>query len=102
LTGLPRLAVRSKSLKGSWTTGVDGASEGGRIDSYQLDSALALYGVALASVLKDRGVPAAVVTPVASGGGVYFDVTVALGAELVPDTWYGRRVVVRDHEVRLP
>jgi len=40
---------------GSRTSGVDGSSEGGRINTIQLPNTLVLYGVSLLSWLRSRG-----------------------------------------------
>ena len=82
---------------GSRTSGVDGSSEGGRINTINLPGALVLYGVALLQALQ-RGnpKPKLSVAPVLVDG----DWCLELGYEGdepkgVPETWHGHRLVLK-------
>ena len=83
-------------LLNSRTSGVDGSSEGGRIDSERLPITLALYGTALVDELRARGYKGKVsVQPDLREG---IPVLVASFADdpphFVPRLWHGRRVIV--------
>lgn len=83
-------------LLNSRTSGVDGSSEGGRINTDRLPNTLALFGTALVDELKARGYRGKVnVQPDLRDG---IPVLVATFAEdppeFVPRLWHGRRVIV--------
>ena len=48
---------------GSRTSGVDGSSEGGRINTISLPGALVIYGVALVQYLQSKGVKSRLTLP---------------------------------------
>ena len=85
---------------GSRTSGVDGSSEGGRIDTVSLPGALVIYGVALVQRLQPRNPKTKLsVAPVVKDG--------IWGLELsyqgdepagVPELWHGRRLILRKIE----
>ena len=82
---------------GSRTSGVDGSSEGGRINTISLPGTLVLYGVALVQDLQRRGIKAKFsVAPVQLDGVWYLELS-ATGdpPEGVPDHWHGHRVIFR-------
>ncbi|TAN31813.1 hypothetical protein EPN29_11415 [bacterium] len=85
---------------GSRTSGVDGSSEGGRINTISLPGALVLYGVALIQSLQ-RGNPKSKlsVAPIQVGGIWRLELSYT-GDEPagVPGTWHGHRVIVRKIE----
>jgi hypothetical protein len=85
---------------GSRTSGVDGSSEGGRINTINLPGALVLYGVALVHSLQRRNPKSKLsVAPVQVDGVWCLEVTYAgePPAE-VPELWHGHRVIVRSAE----
>ena len=82
---------------GSRTSGVDGSSEGGRINTIDLPGALVLYGVALLQELQRKGLKTKFsVTPVKEDGvwclGLSYMGDPPMG---VPDRWHGHRVIFR-------
>jgi hypothetical protein len=85
---------------GSRTSGVDGSSEGGRINTISLPGSLALYGVALLQRLQRANPKSKLsVTPVQVDG--VWSLEVVYTGEPptgVPDLWHGHRVVVRSAE----
>ena len=85
---------------GSRTSGVDGSSEGGRINTISLPGALVLYGVALIQALQ-RANPKTrfSVSPVQVDGiwGLELSYTGDDPAG-VPGLWHGHRVIVRKIE----
>ena len=83
-------------LLSSRTSGVDGSSEGGRINTERLPITLALFATALVDELKARGHHGKVsVRPDLRDG---IPVLVASFADdppaFVPRLWHGRRVIV--------
>ncbi len=85
---------------GSRTSGVDGSSEGGRINTNNLPGALVLYGVALVQFLQRRGVKSRLsVAPVQVDGVWCLELT-STGDQPagVPDHWHGHRVILRAAE----
>ena len=85
---------------GSRTSGVDGSSEGGRINTINLPGALVLYGVALLQELQRKNPKTKLnVAPVLVDGiwrlelNYQGDQTAA-----VPSVWHGHRVVLRKIE----
>jgi hypothetical protein len=85
---------------GSRTSGVDGSSEGGRINTNSLPGALVLYGVALVQELQRRGVKTKfLVAPVQIDGIWCLELSyTGEPAAGVPDHWHGHRVVLRQLE----
>ena len=81
---------------GSRTSGVDGSSEGGRINTINVPGALVLYGVALIGELQHRGHRGKLgVAPVRVDGRWCLELTHDGDAPPeVPARWHG-------HEVRL-
>lgn len=81
---------------GSRTSGVDGSSEGGRINTSRLNQVLVLYGVPLLQELRGRGYPGRLdIEP------VLIDGTWCLRLRYdgdkpknVPKLWHGHRVVL--------
>jgi hypothetical protein len=85
---------------GSRTSGVDGSSEGGRIDTINLPGALVIYGVALVQHLQAKGVKSKLsVAPVLVDGSWCLELTYQGDAPAgVPQRWYGHRVVAKAAE----
>ncbi len=85
---------------GSRTSGVDGSSEGGRINTISIPGALVIYGVALIQALQ-RKTPKTKFTaePVKADGIWTLEVTYQ-GDEPqgVPARWHGHGVVVKKQE----
>jgi hypothetical protein len=82
---------------GSRTSGVDGSSEGGRINTIDLPGILVIYGVALVQSLQARGVKSKLtVAPVKSDGIWCLELTYQGDPPLgVPERWSGHRVIVK-------
>ena len=82
---------------GSRTSGVDGSSEGGRINTISLPGALVLYGVALLLALQRQNPKSKLsVAPVQADG--IWSVELSYTGEPpagVPELWHGHRVIVR-------
>jgi hypothetical protein len=80
----------------SRTSGVDGSSEGGRINTELLANTLALYAAALADELKARGYTGKCTVRADLREGI--PVLVATFPDdppkFVPKLWHGRRVIV--------
>jgi hypothetical protein len=86
---------------GSRTSGVDGSSEGGRINTNNLPGALVLYGVALVQDLQRHGVKTKFnVAPVKVDGMWCLELSYTGddAAAGVPDRWHGHRVILRKIE----
>jgi len=85
---------------GSRTSGVDGSSEGGRINTISLPGALVLYGVALLQALQRQNPKTKLsVAPVQVGG--IWSLELSYTGEPpagLPELWHGHRVVVRKPE----
>lgn len=93
------LRALNKSL-GSRTSGVDGSSEGGRINTNNLPGALVIYGVALLQYLQSRGVKSKLtIAPVLLNGAWCLELTYQgdqpAGA---PERWHGHRVLLKAAE----
>ena len=88
------------SSLGSRTSGVDGSSEGGRINTINLPGALVIYGVALVQRLQSRGAKSRLtVAPVLLSGAWCLELTYQGDAPVgVPDRWHGHRVIVKAAE----
>jgi hypothetical protein len=85
---------------GSRTSGVDGSSEGGRINTISLPGALVLYGVAMIQGLQRRNPKSKLsVAPVQVDGTWCLELSYTgddpAGA---PERWHGHRVLVRKIE----
>jgi hypothetical protein len=85
---------------GSRTSGVDGSSEGGRINTISLPGALVLYGVALVQLLQRQGAKAKLsVAPVQVDGTWCLELSYTGDLpEGVPERWHGHHVVLRKVE----
>jgi hypothetical protein len=86
---------------GSRTSGVDGSSEGGRINTINLPGSLVLYGVALVQDLQRRGIKTKFnVAPVKVDGMWCLELSYTGDdpAPGVPDRWHGHRVTLRKLE----
>ena len=85
---------------GSRTSGVDGSSEGGRINTNNLPGALVLYGVALLQELQRSGVKTKFsVAPVQVDGVWCLELSYTGDPpSAVRDHWHGHRVVLRKVE----
>ena len=85
---------------GSRTSGVDGSSEGGRINTISLPGALVLYGVALLQALQRQNPKTKLsVAPVQADG--IWSLELSYTGEPppgVPELWHGHRVIVRKPE----
>ena len=83
---------------GSRTSGVDGSSEGGRIDTIDVPGALVIYGVALVHQLQAKGNKAKLsAAPVKDGGLWAIEVTYQGDAPKgVPERWHGHRVILKE------
>ena len=81
---------------GSMTSGVDGASEGGRLSTSRLSSVLVLYSVPLLQELKRRGYDGRLtVEPELRDDGWVIKLTYEGDPPTdVPELWHGKRVVV--------
>jgi hypothetical protein len=85
---------------GSRTSGVDGSSEGGRINTINLPGALVLYGVALVQTLQRQNPKTKLsVAPVQADGVWCLEMSYTGDAPVgVPERWHGHRVTVRSAE----
>ncbi|GAC1476394.1 MAG: hypothetical protein PVSMB3_19170 [Candidatus Dormibacteraceae bacterium] len=85
---------------GSRTSGVDGSSEGGRINTINLPGALVLYGVALVPTLQRMNPKAKFAVAPIQVDGVWCLELSSTGDDPVgvPDHWHGHRVIVRKQE----
>ena len=85
---------------GSHTSGVDGSSEGGRINTINLPGALVIYGVALLQALQPKNPKSKLGVAPALVDGVWCLELSYLGDQpaRVPKTWHGHRVVLRKVE----
>jgi hypothetical protein len=85
---------------GSRTSGVDGSSEGGRINTISLPGALALYGVALIQALQRKNPKTRLSVAPVQVHGIWCLELSYTGDEPagVPTLWHGHRVIVRKIE----
>jgi len=85
---------------GSHTSGVDGSSEGGRINTINLPGALVLYGVALLQALQPKNPKSKLgVAPVLVDGVWCIELSYQGDDPAgVQDYWYGHRVVLKKVE----
>lgn len=81
---------------GSRTSGVDGSSEGGRINTNNLPGALVLYGVALIQTLQRANPKVKLSVAPVQVDGVWCLELSHLGDQPagVPDHWHGHRVIL--------
>jgi hypothetical protein len=85
---------------GSRTSGVDGSSEGGRINTINIPGALVLYGVALLQSLQRQSPKSKLSVAPALVDGIW---CLELGHEGdapagAPERWHGHRVVLKKIE----
>jgi hypothetical protein len=85
---------------GSRTSGVDGSSEGGRINTINLPGSLVLYGVALLQSLQRANPKTKVSVAPAQEDGIWCLQLSYEGEEPngVPEVWNGHRVVLKKVE----
>ncbi len=85
---------------GSRTSGVDGSSEGGRINTISLPGALVLYGVALVQTLQRQNPKSKLsVAPVQADGTWSLELSYTGDPPAgVPELWHGHRMIVRKPE----
>ena len=85
---------------GSRTSGVDGSSEGGRINTVNVPGALVLYGVALVQTLQRQNPKSKLsVAPVQVDGVWCLELAYTGDAPVgVPERWHGHAVIVRSPE----
>jgi hypothetical protein len=83
---------------GSRTSGVDGSSEGGRINTIDLPGALVIYGVALVQNLQAKGNKAKMTAaPIKQDGLWCIEVTYTGDAPKgAPERWHGHRVILKE------
>jgi hypothetical protein len=83
-------------LLNSRTSGVDGSSEGGRINTERLSNALALFATALSDEIRAGGYAGKVVVKADFRDGIPVLVATFDGdpPSGVPELWVGRRVIV--------
>jgi len=91
-------------LLGSRTSGVDGSSEGGRINTINLEGALVIYGVALLQTLQPKNPKSKLSVAPVQVDGVWALELSFQGEEPkgVPKTWRGHRVVHKKIEPAQP
>ena len=85
---------------GSRTSGVDGSSEGGRINTISFPGALVIYGVALLQTLQHKNPKTKLsVAPTLVDGTWCLELTYQ-GDEpaSIPQRWHGHQVVVKKAE----
>src|SRR5690348_7890772 len=87
---------------GSRTSGVDGSSEGGRINTINLPGSLVLYGVALLQSLQRANAKTKLTIAPAQEDGIWSLQLSYEGEEPkgVPEVWHGHRVVVKGSGTR--
>jgi len=88
------------SALGSRTSGVDGSSEGGRINTINLPGALVLYGVPLLQSLQRKNPKVKLsIAPVRADGVWCLELTCqGEMSEGVPEQWHGHRVILKTVE----
>jgi len=88
------------SALGSRTSGVDGSSEGGRINTINLPGALVLYGVPLLQSLQKKNPKTKLsIAPIQTDGVWCLELAYQGDApDGVPDRWHGHRVVLKKIE----
>jgi hypothetical protein len=85
---------------GSHTSGVDGSSEGGRINTINLPGAIVIYGVALVNSLKPKNAKTKFTVAPLPVDGIWSLELTYQGDEPagVPARWHGHRVVLKKFE----
>ncbi|HEY1421377.1 MAG TPA: hypothetical protein VGG90_11810 [Candidatus Dormibacteraeota bacterium] len=85
---------------GSRTSGVDGSSEGGRINTVDLPGALVLYSVPLLQSLQRKNPKVKLSAAPVQSAGVWCLEIGYLGDEPVgvPERWHGHRVILKKIE----
>jgi hypothetical protein len=85
---------------GSRTSGVDGSSEGGRINTANVPGALVLYGVGLVQTLQRQNLKSKLsVAPVQVDGVWRLELSYTGDPPVsIPELWHGHRVIVRSPE----
>ena len=85
---------------GSRTSGVDGSSEGGRINTINLPGALVLYSVPLLQAVQRKNPKVKLSAAPVKVDGVWCLEVSYLGDDPVgvPDRWHGHRVVLKKLE----
>jgi len=85
---------------GSRTSGVDGSSEGGRINTINLQGALVIYGVGLLQSIQHRNPKTKLTIAPVQLDGVWCLQLSYEGDEPkgVPELWHGHRVTVKKVE----
>lgn len=88
------------ALLGSFTSGVDGSSEGGRINTINVPGALVIYGVALLQALAPKNSKSKLsVAPVQVDGIWCLELSYQGDAPAgVPERWNGHRVILKKVE----
>lgn len=81
---------------GSLSSGVDGSSEGGRLSTSRLSSALVLYAVPLANHVKQSGYAGRLTAEPVLKDGIWCLKLVYEGdkPKAVPERWHGHRVIL--------
>ena len=85
---------------GSRTSGVDGSSEGGRINTNNLPGALVIYGVGLLQSLKAKNPKTRLTVAAIQQDGLWrLELTYQGDAPSgVPELWHGHPVVLKEAE----
>jgi hypothetical protein len=85
---------------GSRTSGVDGSSEGGRINTVNVPGALVLYGVALVQTLQRQNLKSKLsVAPIQVDGVWRLELSYSGDPPVgVAELWHGHGVIVRSPE----
>jgi|SRR5262252_4009292 len=85
---------------GSRTSGVDGSSEGGRINTINLPGTLVIYGVALLQSLQRANPKSKLTVAPVQVDGIWRLELSCQGADPqgVPELWHGHRVVLKKIE----
>jgi len=85
---------------GSRTSGVDGSSEGGRINTINIPGALVIYGVALLQALQPKNPKSRLSVAPALVDGIWCLELTYQGDEPAgaPPRWHGRRVILKKAE----
>ena len=85
---------------GSRTSGVDGSSEGGRINTISIPGALVIYGVALLQALQPKNPKSKLSLAPALADGTWCLELTYQGDEPegVPQRWHGHRVILKKAE----
>lgn len=85
---------------GSRTSGVDGSSEGGRINTINLPGALVLYGVPLLQSVQRKSPKTKLSVAPVQVDGIWSLELSYQGDEptAVPERWHGHRVIMRKLE----